>query len=253
MTTPRIYLPRKMERGDLIELADDDFRYIKNVLRLKPGEVIALFGWQRLEYHAQIETFNPQSVLARVSEIRTLPDAEIRIVLAQSLPKGDKMDFIVQKATELGADGIMPFLSSRSIPRLTPDKARDKVRRWRKIALEASRQSGRSDIPEIAEIVPFEEILKDSEGRGLRLIFWEAESGRGIKEILRSRESEAIRDFFIVVGPEGGFSGEEVHQAMAAGMTSVSLGRQVLKVETASVAILSIVQYERGLIGAITD
>jgi 16S rRNA (uracil1498-N3)-methyltransferase len=253
LTTHRIYLPRKMEQGDLIELADDDFRYIKNVLRLKTGESIALFGWQRLEYRAQIETLTPRSVLARVSEVRTLPGPEIRIVLAQSLPKGDKMDFIIQKSTELGADGIIPFQSSRSIPRLTADKAKDKVRRWRKIALEASRQSGRSDIPEIAEIVPFEEMLRASEGRGLRLIFWEAESGRGIKEILRSGERETLKDFFIVVGPEGGFSGEEVHQATAAGMTSVSLGRQVLKVETASLAILSIIQYERGLIGAITD
>ncbi len=248
MTTPRIYLPRKMEAGELIELADDHFRYVRNVLRLKPGEPIALFGWQGLEYQARIEEITPRIVLARISGVRTLPASDLRIVLAQSLPKGDKMDFIIQKATELGASAIIPFHSSRSIPRLSRDKAGDRVRRWQKIALEASRQSGRSDLPEISEIATFEEMLRVSERPGLRLIFWEAESGRGIKEILRGGGNEP-RDFFIVVGPEGGFSGEEVHQAMASGMVSVSLGPQVLKVETASLAILSIIQYEKGLIG----
>lgn len=251
MTTHRIYFPQPMGIGDLIDLGDDNFRYIKNVLRLKPGEPIALFGYQGFEYLGRIEEIGSKSVRVRISEIETRPESETRIVLAQSLPKSDKMDFITQKATELGVSSIVPFCSSRSIPRLDGDKARRRVERWRKIALEASRQSGRSDIPQIKEITGFDEMLATADPSSLRLIFWEAESGRGIKDVLRSRENERIRDFFIVVGPEGGFSGEEVHRAMTAGMISVSLGRQVLKLETAAIAILSIFQYEKGLIGTV--
>lgn len=238
-----------MEIGDLIELVDDNFRYVKNILRLKPGEPVALFGYRGFEYLGRIEEIGSKSVRVRISRIETGPESGTRIVLAQSLPKSDKMDFITQKATELGVSGIVPFCSSRSIPRFDKDKARRRVERWRKIALEASRQSGRSDIPQIMEITGFDEMLAAADPSSLKLIFWEAESVRGIKDVLRSRENERIGDFFIVVGPEGGFSGEEVHRAVAAGMTSVSLGRQVLKLETAAITILSIIQYEKGLIG----
>jgi len=252
LTTPRIYLPEKFEMGSLVELTEDNFRYIKNVLRLKPGEPVSLFGYQGCEYRAVIDEITSRSVLARIFDIQNLPEPAISIILAQSLPKSDKMDFITQKATELGVSGIIPFHSSRSIPKLDRKKAQDRVIRWRKIALEASRQSGRSDIPEIAEIISFEEMLsKATATAGLKLIFWEAESGQGIKQILRSDLNEKKTTFFITVGPEGGFSGEEVQKAIDMGMTSVSLGRQVLKVETASVAILSIIQYERGLIGMV--
>ena len=253
LTIPRIYLPRQLEMGSLIELADDDFRYIKNVLRLKPGESITLFGFEGHEYHARIEEIAARAVSARIDGVERIPEPDIRIVLAQSLPKGDKMDLITQKATELGVSVIIPFHSSRSIPKLVEGKAKERVRRWRKIALEACRQSGRADIPEISEIVSFEEMLLKAGDKGLKLIFWEAESGLGIKQVLRAPENEAQKHYLIVVGPEGGFSAEEVQKATAAGMISVSLGRQVLKVETASLAILSIIQYEKGLIGTAAE
>ncbi len=249
MTTPRIYLPRQMEKGELIELKEGDFRYIKNVLRLRSGAHIALFGYQGFEYGATIESIGPESVLARISESERIPGSDVRIVLAQSLPKGDKMDFIIQKATELGVSAVLPFHSARSIPRIAGEKARDRAARWRKIALEAARQCGRGDIPDVSEIGSYEQMLANKPDGGLNLIFWEAESGKGLKEVLRDPKNDPARDFFIIVGPEGGFSGEEVDRAVSAGITSVSLGRQVLKVETASLAIVSIIQYEKGLLG----
>ena len=242
-----------METGDLIELTDEDYRYIKNVLRLRPGEAIALFGYRGHEYQALIHEIAGGKVLVKIAGVQTLPESNIQITLAQALPKGDKMDFIVQKATELGVNGIIPFHSSRSIPKLLESKALERVKRWRKIALEAARQSGRGDIPEIEEITTYPELLKRTDRKGLNLIFWEAESGCGIKQILRNEQNAEPNNFFIAVGPEGGFSGEEVQAAITAGMTSVSLGKQVLKVETASLAILAIIQYERGLMGITAD
>ncbi len=249
MTTPRIYLPQQLSTGDQIELLDDDLRYIRNVLRLKPGEEIALFGYQGIEYRARIDVYAAHSVLAKVISEERIAASGIRITLAQALPKSDKMDLITQKATELGVNRIVPFHSSRSIPILNEAKALDRVKRWRKIALEASRQCGRTDIPEVAEILTFDAMLAAVRLDSVNLIFWEAEDKTGLKQILRGAEYETRQNWFIVVGPEGGLSGEEVHRAKAAGMVPVSLGRQVLKVETASLAILAIIQYEKGLIG----
>ena len=253
MTIPRIYLPLKLATGDIIELTDDNLRYIRNVLRLKPGEEIALFGHQGTEYRARIDGFAAQAVSVQITGEETLPAPDIRITLAQALPKGDKMDLITQKATELGVSRIIPFHSSRSIPILTEAKAQDRVRRWRKIALEASRQCGRQDIPEITDILTLDKMLEKRPPEGLNLIFWEAEERTGFKQILRSGDGVNQCHYFIVVGPEGGLSAEEVHRAAAAGLTPVSLGRQVLKVETASLAILSIIQYEKGVIGTAGD
>jgi 16S rRNA (uracil1498-N3)-methyltransferase len=161
------------------------------------------------------------------------------------------MDFIVQKATELGADRIISFRSARSVPRLSQDKARAKISRWRSIAQEASRQCGRADIPEIRGIVSFEEMLACSEGQSLKIIFWEEESKRNIKEILRDEKYAGANDISVVIGPEGGFSREEIERAADKGFISATMGKNILKVETAVLAILSIIQYEKGIFGGL--
>jgi 16S rRNA (uracil1498-N3)-methyltransferase len=159
------------------------------------------------------------------------------------------MDSIVQKATELGACRIIPFQSARSVPRLTVDKARARVSRWRSIATEAARQCGRADIPEVNDVLSFEEAIASAEGKALKIIFWEEEIERGIKHLLREKRCEGARDISAIVGPEGGFSKEEVDSAVGRGFISVSLGKNILKVETAAVTILSIIQYELGIFG----
>jgi 16S rRNA (uracil1498-N3)-methyltransferase len=159
------------------------------------------------------------------------------------------MDFIIRKATELGAHRIIPFRSARSVPQLTADKSRARVSRWRTIATEAARQCGRADIPEVNDVLSFEEMLASAEGGTLKIIFWEEESERGIKKLLRDNRYEGEKDIAVMIGPEGGFSKEEVDSAVKRGFISVSLGRNVLKVETAAVTILSIIQYELGIFG----
>jgi 16S rRNA (uracil1498-N3)-methyltransferase len=159
------------------------------------------------------------------------------------------MDFIIQKATELGVDRIVPFQSARSIPQLTMDKARLKMTRWLHIATEAARKCGRSDIPEIKGILSFEEMLIEGDREELKIIFWEEESERGIKQVLRNEKYEGVKDISVVIGPEGGFSKEEVDRAVEKGFLSVSLGKNILKVETAALTIVSIIQYEKGIFG----
>ena len=160
------------------------------------------------------------------------------------------MDGIVRHATELGVRRIVPFLASRSIPRWPSGKGVEKQQRWQKIAVEASRQCGRSDIPEIGEIAPFSGMLAAAPGAALRLIPWEEETARGIREVLRDPRQGGTKRFHVVIGPEGGFTRDEIDQAEGAGFLPVGLGRRVLRVETAALAVLAILQYERGAIGA---
>jgi len=248
VTTPRIYLPQEMECGRKLQLGADHIRYIKNVLRFKKGDALILFNGKGLECDAVIRDLAADAATIEILEKRSIEKAELSIILVQALPKGPKMDAIVEKAAELGVRRIIPCHSSRSIPKLSQEKARLKTARWQKIAMEASRRCGRADIPEVAEVQSFEEALATEE-RGLKLIFWEEETGQGIKEILRDEVHHAASDFLIVIGPEGGFASDEIEKAQKLGYLSVSLGPHVLKVETASVAILSIIQYERGILG----
>jgi 16S rRNA (uracil1498-N3)-methyltransferase len=184
-----------------------------------------------------------------LDKVARLAREAVRITLAQSLPKTDKMDLIIQKATELGASNIAPFVSSRSIPVLTPDKARQRRERWQKIALEAARQCRRPDVPEVGPVVTFREMLDASADAQLKIIFWEEEEGTTIKRVL-GEHADAL-SIVIAIGPEGGFSPEEVEAARARGFIPTTLGKQVLKTETAGLATLAIIQYERGIFGAV--
>jgi len=253
LSTPRIYHPGEMAVGRPVELGEDHIRYIRNVLRLGEGDPLILFSGQGVEYGAVIRTVSRDAVVADIVDRKDIGDSGIRITLAQAMPKGPKMDFIIQKAVELGVSRVIPFDSSRSIPKLSGDKARSRTARWQKIALEACRQCGRGDIPEIMEIRAFYEMIEMPGESDLKLILWEEESGVGIRDVLRNEPSQSTGGFFVIVGPEGGFSKEEVEAARRKGCLSVSLGHRVLKVETAAIAILAILQYERGSLAGIAQ
>jgi len=249
MTIPRIHFPTSLEPGDEIELGENESHYLRDVLRLKKGERITLFGNPDFEYAAEIAAVSKQ-LKVKVLEKSARPARQaLRITLAQSLPKTDKMDLIVQKATELGAHRIAPFVSSRSIPVLGPEKAKQRRERWQKIALEASRQCRRPDVPEVAPVVTFREMLESEAGSRMKIIFWEEEQGTTIKKVLG--EHAAGDSIVIAIGPEGGFSVEEVEAARARGFIPTTLGSQVLKTETAGLATLAIIQYERGIFSSL--
>ena len=246
MTIPRLYLPRPLETGAVCAAAADQARYLKTVLRMREGDPLLIFNGTGWEYKAVIRRRTADGIELEITGRRALPAAEIHVTLCQAVPKVEKMDGIIRHATELGAERIVPFLAERSVPRWRPEQLPRKRERWQKIAVEASRQCGRPDIPEIGEIVTFERMLRDVPESGLRLIPWEEETKTGIREILRDPARSGLKEFVLVIGPEGGFSAGEIELARQAGFLSVSLGKRVLRVETASLAVLAILHYERG-------
>jgi len=231
----------------LLKIEGKEVRHIRKVLRLKAGDEIAVFNGLGKEYEGTILEEKPSSVLVKVQNILfPQKDSPLEVTLAQSLLKGEKMDFLIQKATELGVKEIIPFFSSRSVPLLERSRRLERHRRWERIAVEASKQCGRGVIPKIELLKDYSEMLQIAPPDGLRLILWERE-GVKLKEVFERWEEKA--KVFFVVGPEGGFSQEEVNEAEKSGFIPVILGRRVLRAETASLCLLSILQYRRGDIG----
>ena len=249
MTIPRIYSPDALENKTTCELGPDNLKYLKQVMRLKQGDKINVFDGFGQEFESVIKGFSPKTVFIELGKRIPQTDKEIRITLAQAIPKAGKMDTIVKSAAELGADVIIPFDATRSVSRIAGEKSSLKVARWQKIAGEAARCCHSSHIAKVSKVSSFADMLTSASGKALRLIFWEEEFQKTIKDILTDETFAATKDFFIVVGPEGGFSKDEVTMAKKDGFVSVSLGKQILKVETAAAAIISIIQYEKGIFG----
>ena len=247
MTIPRFYHPEAMAPGQVVSLLGDNIHYAQRVLRLRQGDSLDLIDGLGFEYHAVIRAMGSEGVSAEVLQKNKIEDPSVGLTLCQSLLKSDKMDFIIKRSVELGVDTFIPFISSRSVTRLSAEAAVQKVKRWQKIATESARQCGRSIIPTVQPVLLFKDMLDRGNGEMVKVIFWEAEAERTIRQIFQGREGRPDDRYFFIVGPEGGFSGEEVSKAVEAGFLSVSIGKRVLKVETAVLSILAILQYERGI------
>ncbi len=247
MALPRIYSSESLQNAAVCALNADNLRYLKTVLRLKPGDPILVFDGFGHEFEARIDSFNPTRVNVALGKMTARTDKKNRITLAQAIPKAAKMDLIVKTAAELGADEIIPFVALRSVSRIENEKAEAKVKRWQKIVQEAARCTRSVGVAVIAPVLSFPDMLLRAAPCALKMIFWEEEDQKSIRDVLTDSSICGVNEYFIIVGPEGGLSRDEVTQARDAGFVSVSLGRQILKVETAAAAILSIVQYEKGI------
>jgi 16S rRNA (uracil1498-N3)-methyltransferase len=244
---PRFYVPQPRIVNGILTIEGNEARHIRRVLRLRAGDGVVVFDGSGKEFSGTIVEERPTSVSVRIQ--RTFSSKEeprLEITLAQSLLKGEKMDYLIQKATELGVKEIIPFFSSRSVPFLDRSKSLERSRRWERIAVEASKQCGRGVIPKIEHLQDYSEMLELTPRESLRLILWERE-GKRLKEVLS--ESKDQREVFFIVGPEGGLSQEEVERAVATGFIPVYMGERILRAETASLCLLSILQYEWGDLG----
>jgi 16S rRNA (uracil1498-N3)-methyltransferase len=243
----RFYVPEPQIEKGMLRLEGSEVRHIRRVLRLKTRDEIVIFDGLGKEYEGIIVEESPSSVVIKIQNVfSSKRDSPLEVTLAQSLLKGEKMDYLIQKATELGVKEVIPFFSSRSVPLLEKSGKLKRHHRWGRIAIEASKQCGRGGIPKIVPLQDYSEMLKIASSDFFRLILWERE-GIKLKEVLeRSKEKTRI---FAVIGPEGGFSQEEVEEAKGAGFIPVTLGKRILRAETASLCLLSILQYERGDIG----
>jgi 16S rRNA (uracil1498-N3)-methyltransferase len=243
----RLFVPSERLREDVIILSDADHRYLVRVLRLSTGDRVVLFDGTGDEAEAVVERVGPRALEVKI-EVRRSVAKEHRpeLLLIQALPKGEKFDLVVQKATELGVHRILPVLSERSIPRVDKAKAQARVTRWQKIASEAARQSGRADVPEIAPITTLATALAASPQAALKLFFWEEMRTRSLRSIFPREPPKSIA---IAVGPEGGFSNGECEAAKEAGFLPVGLGPRLLRTETAALVALAILGFAVGDLG----
>lgn len=221
-------------------LSGENARHISRSLRMKAGERLTLLSPSKTQHDCEISAVTADSVEVSVRGSKPCEnEPEAEVVLYQALPKGDKMELIVQKCVELGITKIVPVISARCVSR--PDKkALEKKRlRWQKIAREAAQQSRRGIIPEIAVALSFKEAVEDCRDNGVNLLFYEL-GGKSIKTVLNNKPKKI--GFFI--GSEGGFEENEVETALNNGIETATLGKRILRAETAPIAALSIIMYE---------
>jgi 16S rRNA (uracil1498-N3)-methyltransferase len=249
LTLPRIYSPETLKNASDCALDEDNLRYLKTVLRLKPGAGLIVFDGFGHEFEARIESFSASGVNVSLEKQIPRMEKKIKMTLAQAIPKAGKMDWIIKTAAELGTDVIIPFAAVRSVCRIDGEKASAKVARWQKIVREAARCSRSSLLAAIEPVLSFEDMLLRAAPEARKMIFWEEEDRQNIRDALQDQRFDGVKQYFVIVGPEGGLTRNEVDRAKASGFTSVSLGKQILKVETAAAAILSIIQYEKGIFG----
>lgn len=232
------------EAAHQIHIIGTDVNHISNVLRMKQGEEVWISDGGQKEYCCAIEAFSADEVLLHIIYAQE-PDYELpsRIYLFQGLPKADKMELIIQKAVELGAYEIIPVETKRCVVKLDGKKAAKKVERWQQIAESAAKQSKRMLIPNVHQVLSFKEALKYAESMDIRLIPYELAKGmQETKEILAAIEQGQSIGIFI--GPEGGFEEKEVEAAISEGAKPITLGKRILRTETAGLAILSVLMFQ---------
>lgn len=234
--------------SETVTLTGDEARHITRVLRLKRDDEIVLFDGSGTAYSAVIAQRHADAVTVRIIETYAAGSPEAcRVVLVQAVLKSQKMDVVVQKSTELGVSRILPFFSSRCIPRWDRDKAAHKQHHWQQIAIAAVKQSGVRRVPVVDQACDFEEALAGPFDGFLKVLLWEQQQAVGLRSLLAAHSPP--QGIVFIVGPEGGFSGAEAELARRHGFAAAGLGKAVLRAETAPLAVLAIIGYATGSIG----
>jgi len=234
--------------GDQVTVTGELYRHMARVLRLRQGCEVELIDDGGTRHSGTIEEVGAKSLTVRITAAAPAPEEEqgLRITLYQGLPKGEKLDLILQKCTELGVAEMVTFDAARSVVKLKGERGAARLSRYEKIVQEAARQSGRSSTPRVDIGGTLETVLRESR-HAVKLLLWEGEEKTTLHGVLEGHA--APESVAVVVGPEGGLSAEEVRQAIAAGFVPVTLGRRILRTETAGLAMLSILQFHWGDMG----
>ena len=233
----RFYVLPGFINQNTVTITGQDLNHIKNVLRLRTEDRLICFDGKGIEYLCSITAIDKDSIRTEIiSSKKADTEPAARITLAQALPKSSKIDYIIQKAVELGVFKVIPVITERTIAKGS------KLERWNKIAKEASEQCGRAIIPEVAPSMNFNEFLSISTDFDLKLIPWENEKQNSLKSVLK--EHHNTHNIALLIGPEGGFSAQEVKEAVNRGFMPVSLGKRILRTETAALCAVSNILYE---------
>lgn len=231
-----------------MEITGADAHHIGRVLRMKPGDLLSVSDPQGQMAVTRILRITPEKVTIALEE-KAMRQTEppVTLWLAQGLPKSDKLEFIIQKAVELGASGIIPVQTDNTVVRYDAQKSHAKVDRWQKIAAEAAKQSGRQCIPTVAPIHNLTQVLDKLDSKTLAIMPYENESVQTLKEVLRENFCQNI---LLFIGPEGGFTPGEAELCRSRGVQTVTLGPRILRTETAALAALAIIMYQSGDLGS---
>ena len=234
---PKFFTKPEFINDKELKIVGEDVSHISRVLRMSAGDKIVVCDGEGNDYDAVITFITKTEVFADITG-RYVCDAEpsVKVTLYQALPKQGKMEYIIQKNTELGVNKIIPVYTKRCVV-----KPSDKTQRWTKVAESAAKQCGRGIIPEVLPTVTFEEAIMQMKEYDLALMPYECEEKNGLKKVLESAEYKNVSVF---IGPEGGFDIQEVETAINAGVKTVTLGKRILRTETAASAVLPIIMYE---------
>lgn len=230
--------------AETVIITGPDVNHIRNVLRMRTGARIEVRDGISRNYVCELAEIGADRIRARIlSADEKNSELPARLYLLQGLPKGDKMELIIQKAVELGVCRIIPVATRRAVVRLEGKKAENKIKRWNAVAASAAKQSGRMIIPEVTPVMTLTEACSYAGGFDLKLVPYELAEGITETRAILSRAAQGMQ-IGILIGPEGGFDREEVAKATAAGFEPITLGRRILRTETAGMAALSILAFQ---------
>ena len=226
-----------------IDIVGSDVNHIKNVLRLKTGDSLLISSGDNIDYTCHIAQIDEEHIRADIDSVDERGrELSSKIYLFQGLPKADKMELVIQKAVELGAFEVIPVAMKRSVVKLDAKKAESKVKRWNAIAESAAKQSKRSILPQVSDVVTFAQAVKMAENCQIKLLPYECADG--MEKTKRLIENITLgQDIAVFIGPEGGFDLDELELAKEAGCEIITLGKRILRTETAGMMLLSVLMY----------
>lgn len=237
-STPRFFISRSEFNGDTVTIRGTDANHIYRVLRLREGDKITVCDMQKNIYDGVLTYVSPEEAEASLSGCRPSPaEPPYTVTLYQGMPKGDKLDTIVQKAVELGATAIVPVMCERAVSRPDEKSMDKKLVRLNRIAAEAAKQCGRGTVPEVKQIISYKEMLSDLSDADLHFICYEGDGTVHCKEIITAKKNVSSVAFYI--GPEGGISAGEIQGAKERNIPLAGLGKRILRTETAPLFVLS--------------
>jgi len=244
MRIPRIFTDSPLAVGSQCQLDDNAANHVGRVLRMQAGQALLLFNGDGHDYHATITEAGKKHVLVAVTEAaENETESPLRVVLAQTLSKGDRMDYAVQKAVEMGVSEIVPLTTERCDVKLKGDREDKRLRHWQQVAISAAEQCGRARVPEIQPVMTVQQWLEHARACDLRLVLHHR-----TEQSLNTLEKPS--SIALMIGPEGGLTAEEIALAESHGFLPVALGPRVLRTETAPVAAIALCQWLWGDIGA---
>lgn len=246
----RFFVPPELIDGESVTLVGDVADQLVRVLRARPGEQIVVLDDTGWEYMVTLESLSRRKVQGRVTKrLQSKGEPRVRITLYQAVLKADRFELVLQKGTELGVSEFVPVFCARSVPKADGHGKTTRYQRWMRIIAEAAEQSSRGRLPSLKPAVEFSDACELADG--LALIPWEEESGTGLKSAIEEwiHAGRAASPVSLFTGPEGGLTRNEIERARASGIVPVSLGRRILRAETAAIAATTAILYEAGELG----